>query len=191
MGESILKKEFKKSDVERVRNLVRGTYGDSTKTIVGFGKVSEVQKHKEGDIWTDHTGKTWTIEDGLKVSVTKLSKARELGTTPLFCPKCGKVMSTRLDKKMFTIHRTCFDCVLKFEESLKRAGLYKEYESQMIQSNLKSFVQRLTDRIQDLQSSSEVQITTDEGTLERWGKISQDVIKNLEEWQKLLSEQLD
>ena len=32
----ILKKEFAKKDVERIRNLVKGKYGDKTRDSVGY-----------------------------------------------------------------------------------------------------------------------------------------------------------
>ena len=46
-NESILKKEFQKKDVERLRNLMKGKYGEKTRLSVGF---SNPDKHyKEGD----------------------------------------------------------------------------------------------------------------------------------------------
>ena len=48
MSESLLKKEFKHSDVQRVRNLVNKDFSAKTKDQVGYKKISEY--HKEGDI---------------------------------------------------------------------------------------------------------------------------------------------
>lgn len=190
MSESLLRKEFKKSDVERARNLISGNYSNSTKTIVGYAENRLPEKHNEGDVW-EEGGKQWTIEDGLKVSVSKLEKARKIGNIPLLCPKCGKPMTTRLDKKMYPIHRMCFDCVVKFEDDLKRAGLYQEYERQMISKNIQSFVTDLKSRIESMKSESKVTITTDEGTLEDWGTVSSALVDGLEEWANLLSEQIN
>ena len=36
--ENVLKKEFQKRDVERLRNLMTGKYGDKTRSSVGFSK---------------------------------------------------------------------------------------------------------------------------------------------------------
>ena len=44
-----LNREFAKKDVERMRNLIQGKYGEKTQTSVGFTK-SEKQ-YEEGDIW--------------------------------------------------------------------------------------------------------------------------------------------
>ena len=48
MKDNVLKKEFSKSDVQRVRNLVQGKYGDKTVQSVGYSKKQEF--HKEGDL---------------------------------------------------------------------------------------------------------------------------------------------
>ena len=36
--ESVLKKDFQEKDVQRLRNLVQGKYGEKTRTSVGFPK---------------------------------------------------------------------------------------------------------------------------------------------------------
>ena len=62
-NDSVLKKEFKHRDVERLRNLVQGKYGDKTTMGTGYSKAKEF--HNEGDIW-EEDGRTWTIKNGLK-----------------------------------------------------------------------------------------------------------------------------
>jgi hypothetical protein len=47
--DTVLKKEFNKNDVQRLRNLVQGKYGEKTRSSVGFSKAEEF--HEEGDIW--------------------------------------------------------------------------------------------------------------------------------------------
>ena len=69
MSDSILKKEFNKKDVERLRNLVKGKSGKRTTQGIGYTKKQEF--HKEGDIWEEN-GRKWTIKDGIKQNITKL-----------------------------------------------------------------------------------------------------------------------
>ena len=71
---SILKKEFKERDVQRLRNLVQGKYGDKTTVGTGYQKAKEF--HNEGDIW-EEDNRTWTIKNGIKQNITKLDKAKE------------------------------------------------------------------------------------------------------------------
>ena len=68
----VLKKEFAKKDVERIRNLVKGKYGDKTRDSVGYSAPTEF--HKEGDIWESKDGRTWTIKDGIKQNITKVDE---------------------------------------------------------------------------------------------------------------------
>ena len=59
----MLKKEFKKKDVQRARNLIQGKTGASSETQIGY-KKKQVE-YKEGDVWTEGR-KTWTIKNGIK-----------------------------------------------------------------------------------------------------------------------------
>ena len=61
--DNVLKKQFQKQDVQRLRNLIQGKYGEKTRSSVGFSKKEE--HYKEGDIW-EIDGRTWTIKDGIK-----------------------------------------------------------------------------------------------------------------------------
>ena len=183
---SLLKKEWRPEDVQRVRNLVKMDFGAATRDQIGYSRKAEF--HKEGDVWEEN-GKTWTIENGLKHSISKLQKARDLMRIPLTCPKCGKALNTALDKKMYGIHGMCFGCTLKIEEDLRKAGLYEAYEKEIMSGNIQNFVQELKDRIQTM-SGTKIEYSTDQGELEDWGEISDDLIKSLETWKDLLIEKL-
>lgn len=180
MSDSFLKKEFSKSDVQRARNLIQGKYGDSTQTIIGYSGPT-YERHKEGDVW-EQDGKTWTIKEGVRFPITKLNKARELTKLPLACPKCGKALNTRLDKKMYPIHGMCFDCVLRMEQELKDQGLYEAYEKAMVNNNLLGFATYVRDAVRDLQEHPEMGITSDEGSYENWGKIPKHFMDTLNDW---------
>ena len=72
--ETLLKKDFKESDVQRIRNIVNKDFTSGTKIQSGYRKSSK--KHKEGDIW-EEGGKQWTIIDGIKQNITKLDAAKK------------------------------------------------------------------------------------------------------------------
>ena len=61
MSDNVLKKDFNKKDVERLRNLVKGKGGERTTQGIGYTKKEEF--YKEGDIW-EADGRKWTIKDG-------------------------------------------------------------------------------------------------------------------------------
>ena len=120
----MLKKEFRKSDVNRARNLIMGKTGASTGIQIGYNKKTE--DYKEGDVWTENK-KTWTIKNGIKQTISKLDKIKKEVFMPLCCPECNKVMKKRLDKPHYRIHKKCLHCVIEFEHKLRHTGKYDDY----------------------------------------------------------------
>lgn len=187
MGESLLKKEFKQSDVQRVRNLVNKDYTASTKSQTGYQKA--YKSHKEGDIW-EESGKTWTIKNGIRQNITKLDAAKKALRTPLTCPKCGGPMKHWLAKKMYKIHGFCFDpCTVEMEAALQKAGLYEQYEKRMISGNIKAFADDIESWVLESINDSNT-IVTEDGVVEDWGGMNKDfkskILKDLKEYTELL-----
>ena len=120
----MLKKEFKKHDVERLRNLIKGKSSSRTSQGVGYTKSSS-EDHEEGDVWEEN-GRTWTIKDGITENITKLDKFKKT-TVPLFCPNCKKIMDKQLDANYYKSYGTCLDCRTKFETKLKVEGKWEDY----------------------------------------------------------------
>lgn len=168
--ESLLKKEFNQSDVQRVRNIVNKDFTSKTKAQAGYKKSSE--RHKEGDIW-DESGKTWTIKNGLKQNITKLDAAKKAVRLPIACPKCKSRMKKRLDSKMFKIHGFCFDCVIEYEASLRKAGLYEEYEKKMMSGNIEEFIKEMETWVTESLNTN-ISMVTEQGDKEDWGALSKD-----------------
>lgn len=164
MGENILKKEFKSRDVNRARNLIKKDFSAKTVDGVGYQKAYEVRN--EGDIWEEN-GRTWTIKDGLKQNITKLDSAKKALQTPLTCPKCGGSMNYHLSQKMYKIHKMCFDCVIDYEASLRRAGLFESYEKAMMQGSLKAFIRDIEQHVLDSLNVTD-NFVTEQGDIETW-----------------------
>jgi hypothetical protein len=166
MKESVLKKEFKPRDVARLRNLISGKTGDATQLQAGWERNSV--DHTEGDVWQED-GKKWTIKNGIKQTVTKLDDIKKLVVMPLTCPNCGKLMKVDFyNKKMWSIHQKCFDCVIKMESEIKREGKWKEYESGVMNQNKNAM---LTDLEMALENWVEEKDTfvSESGEVEKWG----------------------
>jgi hypothetical protein len=161
----MLNKEFKRKDVERIRNLVKGKSGESAETQVGF--TSKKEDHKEGDVWEEN-GKQWTIKNGIKQTATKLDKVKKEAILPLFCPNCGSLMKKRLDVKMYKIHKTCFDCVVNIEAKLKLEGKFEEYERNMVAGNAEAYLDDLEQYLLEAINESNTQYVSERGEVERW-----------------------
>jgi hypothetical protein len=126
MNESKLQREFRERDVQRMRNLITKDYGAKTGVQIGYTK--EYVERKEGDVWEENQ-KTWTIKNGIKQTISKLDSVKKILQLPLVCPKCSKHMKNfEMNRKMYSIHKMCYDCVIEFETELKRLGKYREYE---------------------------------------------------------------
>ena len=188
--ESVLKKEFKKRDVERARNLVNKDYTSKTMINTGYRRVEEV--HKEGETWEEQ-GKQWTIKNGLKQNLTKLDIAKQAVRMPLLCPKCGGTMNQALHIKMYKIHGFCFDCTLSYEAELRRAGLFQQYEQRMVQGNAAAFLVDLEQWALDFVNTEE-SFVTEHGDVEEWSKgASQDkspLLASIREYAQHLQEHL-
>jgi hypothetical protein len=161
----MLNKEFKRKDVERIRNLVKGKSGESAETQVGY--TSKKVSYKEGDIWEEN-GKKWIIKDGIKQTATKLDKVKKEAILPLFCPNCGSLMKKRLDVKMYKIHKTCFDCVVNIEAKLKLEGKFEEYERNMVAGNAEAYLDDLEQYLLEAINESNTQYVSERGEVERW-----------------------
>lgn len=189
-NESLLKKEFKKSDVERVRNLVNKDYTSKTKAQSGYKKISK--RYKEGDVWEDG-GKQWTIKNGIKQNITKLDSAKKAIRTPLRCPKCGGPMKHHLAEKMYKIHGYCFDpCTVEMEASLKKAGLYEQYEKRMMQGNMKEFARDIENWAIEFINTKDT-FVTEAGDVEDWNSNSaknDEIMSNVKQYLTHLSEHI-
>jgi hypothetical protein len=133
MEKSVLKKEFSKKDVQRLRNIITGKTGAATQTLTGWEKKSI--DHTEGDVW-EEDGRTWTIKNGIKQNLTKLDGIKKLVVMPITCPNCGKHMKTNeVNKKMYSIHKMCLECVVNMEAKIKLEGKWEEYEKGILKAN--------------------------------------------------------
>lgn len=184
MKEGVLKKEFSKKDVQRMRNIITKNTGDRTQILSGWEKRQD--DHKEGDVWEEQ-GRTWTISNGIKQTVTKLDKFKSLIVLPLCCPNCSKPMrADNLNKKMYAIHQKCFDCVIDMEAEIKKQGKWQEYVSQQVNANKDASLDDFEQMVQSWLAQKDTFIT-ESGEIESWN--GGDKEKMYEEIKKWIQEQ--
>ena len=187
----MLKKEFKKKDVNRARNLIMGKTGESSGTQIGYEK--KTKNYKEGDIWVENK-KKWTIKNGIKQTISKLDSIKKEVHMPLCCPKCSKVMKHRLDKPNYRIHKRCYSCVIKFEGELR--WKYKTYDKYVKQLQIKNKLTSLDEiesyLIETVNLSNEGYVS-ENGVVERWvgGINKKEFTKNIKEAAKTRREHIN
>ena len=165
MKDTNLKKEFSKRDVQRMRNIITGNAGDKTQIQTGYEQHK--QDYKEGDVW-EEGGRKWTIKNGIKQTVTKLDSIKQMVMMPLACPKCKSVMKlTDIEKKMWSIHRMCFDCVIKMEAEIKKEGKWEEYEGSILNQNKDASLDDLEKALEEWITQNDSYVT-EAGDVEAW-----------------------
>jgi hypothetical protein len=192
MSESMLQREFKERDVQRMRNIIRKEYTAKTTTQIGYTK--EYIERKEGDIW-EEDGKKWTLKNGIKQTVTRMDKLREAVMLPLTCPHCGKAMKNhRLNKQMWPIHKMCFDCVIEMETELKRTGKFEEYARSLVTRGVKKHIEELEQFMLEIAlNNSNEGFVTEAGDIEKWagkGIDKEKITAELQEYIQKLKEHI-
>ena len=165
MRDNVLKKEFSKKDVNRIRNLVQGKQGKKTTQSVGYSKSQEF--YKEGDIW-ESQNQTWTIKNGVKQNITKLDKAKKAVKVPLFCPCCSKLMKKHMDPQYYKVHKMCYDCVIDKEHEIKKQGKWEEYHNQIHNSDIDGIITDYKAFIEATLNESNESFITEGGDVENW-----------------------
>ena len=170
-----LNREFSEKDIQRMRNLVQGKYGEKNEASVGYSKPDDF--YKEGDVW-EHDDRTWTIKEGIRQNITKLDKAKKAHNMPLFCPKCKGLMKNRNDKEFYQIHKTCFRCVVLKEDKLKREGKFDEYQRKVkndeIDNKIIDFKAYVRDKLNEKND-----FITEAGDIEKWrGNINEEQVED-------------
>jgi hypothetical protein len=189
MEESKLQREFKERDVQRMRNIIKKEYNAKTTTQVGYSKA--YVDHKEGDVW-EEDGKKWILKNGIKQTVTRFDSLKKAINLPIACPKCSKGMkTTTLNKKMWPIHKMCFDCVITMETELKRTGGYEEYVRNITNRGVKTYIKDLEDALLDMASESNESFVTEAGDIEKWGGNGLDNKKLTEDLQEYIEKLKD
>ena len=167
MAESQLIKEFNNRDVQRMRNIITKNYNDKTITQVGYQKTNVIRV--ENEIWEEN-GRKWIMKNGIKQTLTRFDELKKMLVLPLTCPQCGKPMNNSVaNKKLYSIHSKCMDCVIKHETELKRDGTYKEYEDNIRKDQINGYLKDLESAFFDtFINNSNESIISENGDIEQW-----------------------
>jgi len=184
-----MKKGISEQKVKRMRNIVNKDYTKSVSTQVGY-KTSE--KKVEGDVW-EESGKTWTIKNGIKQSISKMQSVRDLVKMPLCCPGCGNIMKGQFDKYHWSVNKECLGCFAKDQTALRLSG---DYEAKMKDLFKKYKTSQLEDLVEEFDNWLDTNYTfvTETGKIEDWeGGLNKSELrskfkKELLDWKKHLSE---
>ena len=150
----------KLQNVKAIKEMLSGTHKSQTRQSHYYGKTSvEIQEEDIIEKFEDGKPKVW-IETGPNGSRTRVTqhegfKSRESETgylvrqakkeyeMPDKCPNCGQSMyghEERLNRKFWNTHKTCFDCVVKFETKLRNdPEAWDKYQKEKMHANAIAF----------------------------------------------------
>lgn len=155
------------NNINRVKNILSGKYTDKSKVSVGYEKKRI--KHVEGDIWEEN-GKTWTIKNGIKQTISKLDEARKMSLTPLACPICNKSLKHYLDANAWKTTKKCFDCNIKEETEMKLNGTFDDHVKEIYKKNAMAWLEDKRIQFEDFINNPETLrgFITERGKVEDW-----------------------
>ena len=134
----------KKSNIDIVKDYLSGT-----RPFIQVGYTAKEVKHKDGEEWTDISGKRWKMVDGGKISVnSQADMIRDMTRQKCGCGQDIRY-GTRLDEKFFLKTGKCFDCVIKEETELRVLGVFPQYEHYKLMSNYLGFLEDMKQKIED------------------------------------------
>lgn len=160
-------------NIDALRKMLDGQHKSQTKSTLGYQKVREHVEREVGEVWTDEQGNEWIQQKGFKIKKGKLDEIKSLIASkkmPANCPKCGKEMNQRLDKKFWALEKHCFDCQVAFEHELRIEGKYEEYERQRILKNAEAWLAEAEQEAMEIVAAFRNPLTfaNSDGTLEGW-----------------------
>ena len=165
-------------NVQAIQQMLQGTHKTQTRKTFGFSDVKNSvelnKKRKVGERWTDANGDEWEQRQGFRNKNPRqgemLVELRKLFELPDTCPDCGNPMGSRLDKKMYPIHKKCFDCVVVMETKMRYNGTYEDYARNKIKANVLAWLKDTDNEVIAFKKSLENQIeyVNGDGSVEKW-----------------------
>jgi hypothetical protein len=162
----------KLQNIKAINQMLSGTHRTQNKTTVGY--ESKQEDHKVGDKWFDENGVEWEQKEGYKISSSKALEAVRAALKsfllPKVCPKCNKEMkNNQYNKKMWSVHKMCFDCVIDMEHEHRINGTYDEYARNLMKPNIEAW---LKDARAEMEGIKELLLKAEyvnsDGTIEKW-----------------------
>lgn len=162
----------KLQNIRAINQMLSGTHKSQNKTTVGY--QSKEEDRNIGDKWIDNNGIQWEQKDGYKVSSAKALEAVMAAIKalkmPNACPKCNNEMKdNQYNKKMWKVHKMCFDCVIDMEHEHRLNGTYEQYEKDLMRKNIEAW---LIDARAEMSAIKELltkaEFVNSDGTVEKW-----------------------
>lgn len=154
------------------------TGGEYEKNTTISLSVSDVEKVRNvGDVWEDKSGNIWEQHEFGKVKKSKLtdtmSDVRQYLSSlnkckDVDCNKNGTYGAT--DKKLIRKTGYCSSCLAQKEWDIKKDGLWEEYETYRIATNMISYGREVLAQLNQAykDAKQEYEYVNEDGSVEKW-----------------------
>ena len=163
----------KLQNIKAINEMLAGTHKSQTKTTVGYQSKKD-EEHKVGDKWVDANGVEWEQKDGYKVSSAKVldavRNALKSYMLPKVCPKCNNDMKdNKYNRKMWKVHKMCFDCVIEMEHEHRLNGTFDEYARNLMRPNIEAWLEDARAEMTAIKELlTKAEFVNGDGTVEKW-----------------------
>lgn len=188
-----MKKASGKSNLAIVRDYLNG---ERPFIQVGYTADSEFSSRKEGEIWTDATGKKWIKKNGTKRAINHVNTST-IEATKRHCKDCNMDIrwGNRYDEIFYNKTGRCQECIAKFETQLRLEGKYEEYEQKKLLQNQLSQAKEFRTKVQEsydfVSSHEKISFPNGDGTLDEWTiERRENILKDLKSDLKKIDKQI-
>ena len=109
------------------------------------------REHEKDYVQVGYEGKQENL--GGKTRKSELTDIMSEVRMPWFCPKCKKVMKTKLDEKFWRVEGHCFSCQVEFENKLRIEGKFEDYANRKMLENQKAQLKDLEQSLDDFEKT--------------------------------------
>lgn len=143
---------MKRAGGKRNIDIVKG-YLDGERPFIQVGYVGDKDKYiirKEGETWTDASGKNWIQTKTGPQAVTRVMDIirEEMNDK---CTACNREIrwGTKQDRKMYYRTKKCLDCLALEETNLRAKGQFKLYETKKLLENELSYLADVKQKLRE------------------------------------------
>lgn len=181
-----MKRAQGKSNIDIVKGYLAGE-----RPFLQVGYVGDKDKYivrKEGETWTDVSGKNWIQTASGPQAVTRVMDIIREETNDK-CECCGREIrwGTKQDRKVYYRTKKCLDCLVDEETKLRLKGQFKLYETRKLLENELSYLNDIKQKLReskDYLASAESKTMTyvnSNGLVEEWSnEAREDLQKHVE-----------
>ena len=152
------------------KKIQKAIKGENVKDLKFFvsGKNDDANVvRKVGDTWVDKDGYIWEQMNGW---VRRQRKIEGAGV-PMFCPKCKRIMRSKVDEKIYYIEGTCHKCFAKKETQMKIDGTWEEYQLQKIRKSKLDYLKDVKSQLEsyiETELKKKLDFHNEDGSTEEW-----------------------